>query len=117
MNQWFLEQRPKMTGICMHCGGESCRDHDILYKFSIAHILPKRPSMFPSVKQHPSNWIELCHWGNDCHTNFDNGRLDILDLNCYSIVIDRFLEMYPDIAEAERRRIPKQLLRYVEIDI
>lgn len=117
MNIWFQEQRPKMTGICMHCGGPSCKEDDLFYKHSIAHILPKRPSMFPSVKMHPFNWIELCFWNNNCHGNYDNGTLDMIDLNCYAAVIERFLIMYPNIAKSERRRIPQQLLQYIEIDI
>src|SRR6185312_6426762 len=74
MTRWFQERRKQMTGKCAHCGDPSCKNSDEYYKFSIAHILPKR--IFKSVATHPLNWIELCFWGNSCHTNLDNNMLD-----------------------------------------
>lgn len=114
LNRWFLERRKEMTGICAHCGDPSCRNSDEYYKFSIAHILPKR--IFKSVATHPLNWIELCFWGNSCHTNMDNSTLDLIDLNCFAIVIERFVAIYPDIDPQERKYIPDILLQYVEVE-
>lgn len=114
LNRWFQERRKEMTGNCMHCGRISCRNSDQYYKFSIAHILPKR--LFKSVATHPLNWIELCFWTNNCHGNMDNNILDLIYLNCFSIVIDRFVAIYPSIAHKERRYIPDVLLQYVEVE-
>ena len=108
---WFEERRTEMTGKCWHCNENSCKDDDKYFKFSIAHILPK--AYFDSVKTHPLNWIELCFWNKSCHTNFDNLFLDITELNCYNTVIERFIAMYPEIDNKEKKRIPVALLNYV----
>ena len=114
LNRWFLDRRKEMTGTCVHCGGKSCKDNDHYYKFSLAHILSK--SLFPSVATHPLNYLELCHFGNSCHANMDNNMLDLIDMNCFDLVIERFAKMYPFIAPEERRRIPKILMEYVEVE-
>lgn len=113
LDEWFLARRKEMTGKCLHCGGRTCRDDSMYFKHSIAHILPKRPGMFPSVMTHPDNWIELCYWNNNCHGNYDNGFLDLMQLNCFDLVIERFLRLYPAIDPKERRNIPDVLIQYV----
>lgn len=112
---WFKERRKEMTGKCQHCGGKSMKDDDTKYHYSIAHILPK--AYFPSVATHPLNRLELCFYGNSCHTNLDNGVLDLMDLNCFDEVIKKFVAMYPSIAKEERRRIPQVLLNYIEVEL
>lgn len=112
LTRWFNDRRKEMDGACKHCGGRSEKNNDATFKCSIAHILPK--AYFKSVATHPLNWIELCFYKNSCHTNFDNKMLDIMELNCFDTVIERFLAMYPDIAQEERRRIPAVLLEYVK---
>src|ERR1700761_316449 len=112
--RWFEDRRKELTGVCAHCGGRSCKDSDQYWKFSIAHILPK--NIFHSVKTHPLNYIELCFFNNSCHTNFDNKTLDVMDLNCFDTVIERFVSMYPAIDSKERRYIPDVLLQYAEIE-
>jgi len=114
LDRWFKECRKEMKGICANCGGKSCRDDDKYYKFSIAHLLPK--AYFKSVATHPDNWVELCHFGNSCHTNFDNHMIDLIDLHCFDSVIEKFVKMYPYIAKEERRRIPSILLEYIEVE-
>lgn len=114
LERWFKERHSEMTGTCMHCGGKSSKGTP-LFKCSIAHILPK--SLFPSVATHPLNWLELCFWGQSCHTNLDNYILDITELHCFDAVIERFIAMYPFIAEKEKRRIPPALLQYINIDL
>lgn len=114
LKRWFEDRRKELTGICAHCGGRSCKDSDKYWKFSIAHILPK--NLFKSVATHPLNYIELCFFNQSCHSNFDNKTLDIMDLNCFDIVITRFVAMYPSIDQKERRYIPDVLLQYVEVE-
>lgn len=114
LQRWFEDRRKEMTGVCANCGGKSCKDSDKYFKFSIAHLLPK--AYFKSVATHPDNWIELCFWNNACHTNLDQNTLDIIDLSCFDEVIQKFVKIYPSIAKEERRRIPKILLDYIEIE-
>jgi hypothetical protein len=113
LNRWFSERRLEMTGKCQHCGKSSCNNSDQYFKFSIAHILPKK--IFKSVATHPLNWVELCFWSPSCHTNYDNFSLDITELNCFDLVIERFIEIYPHIAVGERKNIPDVLLQYIKI--
>lgn len=115
LDRWFADRRKEMTGFCKHCGGKTTKNDDKFFKHSIAHILPKK--LFKSVKTHPVNFIELCFWGNSCHTNFDNYILDLIDLNCYDEVIEKFVAIYPSIDLRERRFIPEILLQYVNVDI
>lgn len=112
LNRWFIERREEMTGRCKHCLGKTEKRNDLTYKCSIAHILPK--AYFKSVATHPDNWVELCFYQNSCHTNFDNYTLDMMELNCFDEVLEKFLRMYPSIAEEEKRRIPALLLNYVK---
>lgn len=115
LNRWFTERRKEMTGKCANCGGKSEKDSDRYFKFSIAHLLPK--AYVKSVATHPDNWIELCFFNNSCHTNFDNGQIDIIDLHCFDQVIQKFARMYPSIAKDEQRRIPAILLEYIKTEI
>ena len=114
LGNWFKARRGDLKGVCSHCGGKSCKDDDRLYKNSIHHILPK--AHFKSVATHPLNFLELCFWGNSCHTNVENKMIDLIDLNCFDEVVTKVSKMYKDIAPEERRRIPKILLEYIEIE-
>lgn len=114
LTRWFQDRQKEMKGICSHCGGKTLKTDSIYYRFSVAHILPKK--LFKSVKTHPLNWIELCHFGNSCHTNFDNHMIDITDLNCFNEVIEKFVAIYPNIDPKERKYIPQALLQYVEAE-
>ena len=114
MQRWFDDRHKEMKGICKHCGGKSQKGKDN-YKCSIAHILPK--AYFKSIATHPDNWIELCFYNNSCHTNFDNHMIDIMDLNCFDEVIQKFARMYPYIAPQEKKRIPFILLEYLKMDL
>lgn len=112
VDRWFQARRKEMTGRCLHCGEKTTKHQDKWYRASIAHILPKR--LFKSVATHPLNWIELCFWSNNCHAQFDDFKLDITELNCYDLVIERFIAIYPGITQNERRFIPDALLQYVK---
>lgn len=112
---WFKEKRKEMTGVCSHCGNQSSKKDDDKFHFSIAHILPK--AYFPSIATHPDNWVELCFWGNACHSNMDNKMLDLIDMNCFDEIIEKFVKMYPYIAENEKKRIPSILIEYLKNEI
>lgn len=116
LERWFEDRRKDLVGVCANCGRKSSKNDDKWYKASVAHILPKR--LFKSVATHPANYLELCFWGEgSCHTNLDNNMLDLIDLNCFDTVIQRFVEMYPSIDQKERRYIPDVLLQYIEVEL
>lgn len=112
LDQWFKEGDKEASGKCKHCGGRTCKGDPLYYKHSQAHILPKR--LFPSVATHPLNRIELCLWNNNCHGNMDNGTLDIINMNCFDEIIEKFTSIYPAIAPNERKYIPDILLQYAK---
>lgn len=113
--RWFEKQRERMTGKCAHCGGKTQKHDPKTFYYSIAHLLPK--SLFKSIATHDENWLELCYYGNSCHANYDNHMIDITDLNCFDLVIEKIVKLYPHIAKEERRRIPAILRQYIETEI
>ena len=112
--RWFQDRRKEMTGKCCNCLKPSFKNSNEYFRFSIAHILAKRKSMFPSVATHPDNWIELC---GDCHTNLDQCMIDLTDLACWDEVVVKFQKIYPHIAKDEKHRIPNILLQYINTDL
>lgn len=113
LDRWFKDRQKEMTGRCLHCNGKT-EAYTKLFKCSIAHILPK--AYFKSVATHPDNWIELCFYGKSCHTNLDNHIIDLMELNCFDTIIQKFVRIYPFIAPDEKRRIPDVLLQYIEVE-
>lgn len=112
--RWFQDRRKEMTGKCSNCQKPSCKKNDSYFRFSIAHILAKRKSAFPSVATNENNWIELCP---DCHANLDNCMIDLIDLACWDEIVVKFQKIYPFIASDEKRRIPDILRQYINTDI
>lgn len=111
--RWFQDRRREMVGFCKNCNKPSFKNSHEYFRCSIAHILAKRKSMFPSVATNCDNWIELC-W--DCHQNLDNCILDLTELSCWDEVIVKFQKIYPFIAQEEKKRIPDILLQYINTD-
>lgn len=114
LQRWFLDRRSEMVGKCANCGGQTNKDDDKYYRYCIAHLLPK--AYVKSVATHPDNWLELCYFGKGCHSMLDNSMIDLIDLNCFDSVIEKFVKIYPHIATEEKRRIPKVLIEYVEVE-
>lgn len=101
--QFFVEMRPGMTGKCCFCCGPTENKNDETFHFSLAHILGK--AQFPSVATHPDNILELCYYGNSCHTNFDMGRTTwefLYDSAEWPMIKDKLLKVLPAVAPQER---------------
>lgn len=111
--RWFHDRRKEMSGFCKNCGKPSHKNSHEYFRFSVAHILAKRKSMFPSVATHAENWIELCQ---NCHQDLDNCMIDLTQLACWNEVVVKFQKIYPSIAPEERKRIPGILLQYINTD-
>jgi hypothetical protein len=111
--RWFQDRRKEMAGFCKNCGKPSFKHSNEYFRYSIAHILAKRKSMFPSVATHPDNWVELC---GDCHHNLDNCMIDLTDLSCWDEIVVKFQRIYPLIAQEEKKRIPYILFQYKNTD-
>jgi hypothetical protein len=109
MDLFFEAMRKKMKGHCLFCNGKTEKDNDEKFRFSIAHLLPKRPinkGGFPSVGTNENNWIELCHFGNSCHTNFDTGTITwefIKDSKEWEVIKEKLLTVLPMVADEEKK--------------
>lgn len=113
LSVWFKVRHGEMTGKCKHCNGKTQKDADNFIN-SICHILSKE--YFPSVAINEYNWIELCFYDNSCHSQMDNKMLDLIDMNCFDEIVEKFVKIYPSIAKNERRRIPAILMQYIETE-
>lgn len=118
LDNWFVDRSKEMTGKCVECGGKTTKGDKKYWKYSICHILPKR--LFKSVETHPLNFIELCHFGNSHHANFDNLGFEYAKEKmpkAWAVIVTRFRAMYPAIAPEERKFIPDILLQELEPEI
>lgn len=77
LDKWYEDRRKEMTGRCALCGGKTEKLNDKTYRRSIHHLLDKRKSMFPSLKTHPLNFLEVCFYGNSCHSNIHNEGINL----------------------------------------
>lgn len=100
----FLKFHSAMTGKCIECGGKSCKGDPKYWKHSAAHVFPKK--LFKSIAAHPLNFIELCFFGQSCHTNYDNKMTEPQEMKIWPLLVERFLILYPLMAKEERKHIP-----------
>lgn len=110
--KWFKSKIKISSGRCSECG---CSVETHVYKYAamtIAHLLPKRDNMCPSVKTHPLNYIILCP---DHHHQYDNSSWDDREkMGCWPVIQERLVMIYPDLAPNERRHFPDSVLRWME---
>lgn len=112
LKKWFKARQKFMTGKCQECGARTeIQKYEYAIR-SICHILAKRETMCPSVATHPLNYIELCE---DHHHKFDNSNWgEIEKWNCWPVVRERLVMVYPDLAKEELRHFPESVLKYIE---
>lgn len=107
---FYVEQSLKSPGKCENCGmslGPTIAFHP---RAHICHILPKE--LFPSVETNEHNKFFGCL---NCHTCWDNAIAEkdyyiIEEMPILKTVRNRLAQFINDVAEEERRRIPKILL-------
>lgn len=119
MDKWFEDGRKTMTGICLFCGGRTEKNNDKTYRNSEAHLFPKRKKMFPSIALHPENRIELCFFGNSCHTNFDNKMIELEDIKfkrplAWEVIIEKSKILYPLMTSNEKNKVPEIILQEIK---
>lgn len=104
MDLFFASLRKGMTGHCLFCNGSTMKKDDDKFHFSLAHLLPK--SIFKSVALLPDNIIELCFFGESCHTNFDNGKISwefIKDSKEWIQIKEQLLVVLPMVSPEEKK--------------
>lgn len=110
---WFIHRAKECKGVCFECGGKSTKGDPKYWKYSICHILPK--SLFPSIRTHVLNFVELCYFGNSHHSNMDNNGYEYVQRNMpktWALIVQRFNLMYPSIKE--KSKIPDILIQELE---
>lgn len=103
MDLFFTHMRKSMTGACLFCGGKTQKHDDETFHFSLAHLLPK--AIFKSVATNEYNIIELCFYGESCHTNFDQGKITwefLKDSAEWEFIREKLLHILPAVSEDER---------------
>lgn len=111
--EWFTDKVSHLTGTCMECGGSTKNSIYVYAKACVAHVLPKRNTMFPSVATHEDNHLELCT-ENGCHHRYDNSWEDAAEMKVWPLAVEKFKKIFPYIAPAERKNIPDILLQEIE---
>lgn len=114
LDEWFMERRKDCVGTCQcGCGQKSCKNDDMYYRHSIAHIFAK--AVFPSVACHPLNFVELAFWGG-CHANFDQMGVDRWpNLACWNDIQAKVIAMDPYLTQEERGKKFYQQLGSVSV--
>ncbi len=97
-----MNTRELMTGKCCNCGKPSQKYNETFWKWSIAHILPKK--LFESISRHELNWIELCL---DCHNLYDRNWLTASKMSIFQLVIKRVILLMQFIEESEKDTFQK----------
>lgn len=107
LDLWFEERRKEMKGKCQLCGGKTEKSNNETYRRSIHHLLDKRKGMFPSLATHQSNWIEVCFWGNSCHTNLHNGTItfELLKDSKEWVIIKPKLQLLLPLCNEEEKKL------------
>jgi len=112
LQRFFKSAMKRMVGECLWCGARTETRNYSHAIFSICHLLDKRDTMCPSVKTHPSNWIELCP---DHHTMFDGMNWEKRKmLGFWDVIRDKLVMVYPDLAANEQRHFPDSVLKFME---
>lgn len=115
--KWFKGRMKYMGYSCKECG-ILVETND--YKHAIhhiAHILPKRDTMCPSVALHPLNFVTLCQHHHDLFDSYsydDKGWAEREKWACWPLVRERLIMLYSDLAPDERRHFPESVRKYIE---
>lgn len=98
---WFLEQRKRMTGFCQcGCGEPSQKKDDLYFRHCICHIFPKK--IFKSVMFHDLNWVERKFWGG-CHGVMDDTSLDRWPgMEDWDKIKEKFFVLEPLLTDKEK---------------
>ncbi len=118
LDAWFVERRKEMVGRCALCNGKTEKDNDETYRRSIHHLLDKRKGMFPSVATHPSNWLEVCFYGNSCHTNIHNKTITwelLYDSREWIYIEIKLKSILPFLDKTEYSRLPDIIQKHFKL--
>ena len=114
LQKWYFEIMRTESPVCWE-SGEKFKTDRKTFIGCIAHVLPK--SLFPSIATHPLNYMILLKWMPKRgapyapHSQYDSSWSAAEKMKVWPVAVDRFRQMYRDIAPEERKNIPVQLLK------
>lgn len=110
--RWFKSRMKFMGSTCCECGAKI---ENKIFQYAImhiAHLLPKRSNMCPSVKYHPQNFITLC---TDHHDYYDNVNWDEREkMACWEEVRNRLIAVWQELEKPERRHFPESVIKFMK---
>lgn len=103
LGDWFVIQKTQIPEHCEECGNSISRlKRSEFWTTCIAHIVPKKPTKYPSVATHPLNRMFFCDF---CHNRFDNkGLSEISKFKSIQIIKKRFSKVYDAMSKDERNK-------------
>lgn len=117
LQQWYANIMATEKPVCWETGDKINTDEKKVknkpdgWHGSIAHILPKK--IFPSVATHPLNYTILKMWGGT-HAKYDLSWESASKMKVWPRVVERFLKIYPSIADNEKKYLPDVLLIHLK---
>lgn len=112
MQKWFEARVKESKGKCQECGAKINKENFAFAIMTVAHVLPKRNNMFPSVATHKDNSLELCV-ENGCHGKYDTSWENATQMKIWPVAVAKFIKIYPSIAPEERKHLPDVLRQEV----
>lgn len=113
MNFWYAARIKELSGFCQECGTRLPLHNPRYARACVAHILPKRDNLFPSVKSHPLNYIELGPFCG-CHGKYDKSWDDAIKMRVWPLAVERFKQFMHLIASKELRNLPAELYNLIQ---
>lgn len=112
--QWFrkvIKTETERGGGVLKCWETGDYIPDKFAFAAVAHILPKKDGIggFPSVSQHPLNYLILsaANGSHDKTHRWDKFQ----EMKVWGMAVSRFKNIYPYIAQSERKYLPDCLLQ------
>lgn len=111
LQAWYEHIMKTEKPVCWETGEKIDKKDKKGWHGSIAHILPKKT--FKSVATHPKNYLILKMWGGT-HARYDVSWLSASKMKVWPTAVKRFIQIYPHIADSEKKYLPDVLLKELE---
>lgn len=121
-NEYFAYHMKHSVPVCAECGFEAAflldPKYEKVWRACQAHILPKRKTMFPSLRNNLENHLILfpSFGGLLCghHGEFDSSWFQASTMKIWPKAVEIFIDLYPQIPQNERKNIPEIFLPYIK---
>jgi len=120
-NEFFAYHMKHSVPVCDECGMEASWLLDPIYekvwRACHHHVLPKRKTMFPSLRDNLQNHMVLFpSFGGKlcgCHGFAESSWYNASTMKTWPKMVQIFIDLYPSIPQTEWKSIPEILLPYI----